>query len=152
AHHAVQGPAQHQLHGRPARARRGTARGVRMTLDLAMELIRRPSVTPEAAGCQALIAERLARLGFVAQHLRFGDVDNLWITHGSGGPVFAFLGHTDVVPPGPADAWLSDPFDPQVRDGLLFGRGAADMKGSVAAMVVALERFVAANPDHAGTA
>lgn len=123
-----------------------------MTLDLAMELIRRPSVTPEDAGCQALIAERLARLGFVAQHLHFGDVDNLWITHGSGGPVFAFLGHTDVVPPGPADAWLSDPFDPQVRDGLLFGRGAADMKGSVAAMVVALERFVAANPDHAGTA
>lgn len=119
--------------------------------DLACELIARPSITPDDAGCQRLIAQRLQRVGFACEHLRFGDVDNLWATHGSGGPVLALLGHTDVVPPGPREAWASDPFAPEVRDGLLYGRGAADMKGSVAAFVVALERFVAAHPDHAGT-
>ncbi|RMH91119.1 succinyl-diaminopimelate desuccinylase [Lysobacter pythonis] len=120
-------------------------------LDLARELIARPSVTPEDAGCQRLIAERLRRIGFRIEQLRFGAVDNLWATHGEGGPVLALLGHTDVVPPGPREAWRSDPFAPEIRDGALYGRGAADMKGSVAAFVVALERFVAAHPDHPGT-
>ncbi|HET6435646.1 MAG TPA: succinyl-diaminopimelate desuccinylase [Xanthomonadaceae bacterium] len=120
-------------------------------LNLARELILRPSVTPDDAGCQPLLAERLARAGFACEALRFGEVDNLWATHGNGGPVLVFLGHTDVVPAGPREAWASDPFVPEVRDGLLYGRGAADMKGSVAAFVVALERFVAAQPDHAGT-
>src|SRR6187402_2539541 len=120
-------------------------------IDLTHDLIRRRSVTPEDAGCLPLIADRLAAVGFRIEHLRFGDVDNLWATHGSDGPVLAFLGHTDVVPPGPQDAWRSPPFVPTESDGMLYGRGAADMKGSVAAMVVALERFVVAHPDHAGT-
>jgi succinyl-diaminopimelate desuccinylase len=120
-------------------------------LELAIELIRRRSVTPDDAGCQALIAARLQRAGFAVESLRFGEVDNLWATHGHGdGPLLAFLGHTDVVPSGPEDAWSSLPFEPVVRDGVLYGRGAADMKGSVAAMVVALEQFVAAHPDHGG--
>ncbi len=120
--------------------------------DLTFDLIARPSVTPEDAGCQALIATRLAAAGFANEHLRLGDVDNLFATHGAGGgPVLVLLGHTDVVPPGPREAWASDPFLPEVRDGVLFGRGAADMKGSVAAFVIALERFVAAHPDHPGT-
>ena len=120
-------------------------------LALAKELMLRPSVTPDDAGCQALIAERLQRAGFACERLKFGEVDNLWATHGNGAPVLVLLGHTDVVPPGPREAWASDPFVPEVRDGVLYGRGAADMKGSVAAFVVALERFVAAHPDHAGT-
>ena len=121
-------------------------------LDLARDLIRRRSVTPEDAGCQRLIAERLQRAGFSIEHLPFGDVQNLWATHGSGGaPVLMLLGHTDVVPSGPPEDWQSDPFEPVVRDGVLYGRGAADMKGSVAAMVCALEAFVAAHPDHRGT-
>ena len=121
-------------------------------LDLACELIARPSVTPDDAGCQALLAARLQRAGFACEHLRFGAVDNLWATHGGGeGPVLVLLGHTDVVPSGPREAWASDPFVPEVRDGVLYGRGAADMKGSVAAFVVAAERFVAAHPDHPGT-
>ncbi len=119
--------------------------------DLACALIARRSVTPDDAGCQALVAERLARAGFAIERLRFGEVDNLWATHGSGGPVLVLLGHTDVVPPGPREAWTSDPFLPTLRDGVLYGRGAADMKGSVAAFVVALERFVAAHPQHPGT-
>ena len=119
-------------------------------LDLTHDLISRRSVTPEDAGCQALIAGRLARAGFAVEQLRHGEVDNLWATHGSGGPTLVFLGHTDVVPSGPEDAWASPPFEPALRDGRLYGRGAADMKGSVAAMAVALERFVAAHPDHAG--
>lgn len=120
-------------------------------LNLAKELMLRRSVTPDDAGCQALVAERLRRVGFQCESLRFDQVDNLWATHGSGGPVLVLLGHTDVVPPGPREAWASDPFVPEVRDGVLYGRGAADMKGSVAAFVVALERFVAAHPAHAGT-
>src|SRR5688500_1477286 len=120
---------------------------------LARELIARPSVTPDDAGCQLLIAERLQRAGFSCEHLRFGQVDNLWATHGNGeGPVLMLLGHTDVVPPGPREAWASDPFAAEIRDGQLYGRGAADMKGSVAAFVVALERYVAAYPGHRGTA
>ena len=121
-------------------------------VQLACALIARPSVTPDDAGCQALLAARLQAVGFACEHLRFGEVDNLWATHGGGdGPVLVLLGHTDVVPPGPRDAWASDPFVPEVRDGTLYGRGAADMKGSVAAFVVALEAFVAAHPRHAGT-
>lgn len=120
-------------------------------LELTRDLIARRSVTPEDAGCLPLIAGRLAALGFRIEHLRFGDVDNLWATHGSNGPVLAFLGHTDVVPSGPEEQWATPPFVPTQRDGVLYGRGAADMKGSVAAMVVALERFVRTHPDHAGT-
>ncbi|KLJ01593.1 succinyl-diaminopimelate desuccinylase, partial [Luteimonas sp. FCS-9] len=120
-------------------------------LDLTRDLIARPSVTPDDAGCQALIAARLQAAGFSIESMRFGAVDNLWATHGNGGPVLALLGHTDVVPSGPVEAWRSDPFVPQIRDGVLYGRGAADMKGSVAAFVVAAERFVAAHPDHPGT-
>ncbi|MCD9031460.1 succinyl-diaminopimelate desuccinylase [Luteimonas sp. Y-2-2-4F] len=120
-------------------------------LDLARALIARPSVTPDDAGCQALVAERLARAGFACERLRFGEVDNLWATHGTGGPVLLLLGHTDVVPPGPREAWASDPFAPEIRDGVLYGRGAADMKSGVAAFVVAAERFAASRPGHAGT-
>ncbi|WP_369916289.1 succinyl-diaminopimelate desuccinylase [Xanthomonas sp. NCPPB 3005] len=120
-------------------------------VDLTCDLIARPSVTPDDAGCQDLIAQRLARAGFAIERLRFGQVDNLWATHGSGAPVLALLGHTDVVPPGPREAWASDPFVPQIRDGVLYGRGAADMKSGVAAFVVAAERFVAAHPQHPGT-
>lgn len=121
------------------------------TLDLAMELIRRESVTPDDGGCQQLIAERLEKLGFRAEHLRFEEVDNLWITHGTGAPCFVYAGHTDVVPSGPLEKWTSPPFQPEIRDGMLYGRGAADMKSSVAAMVTALERFVSAHPNHKGT-
>ncbi len=120
-------------------------------LELARELIARPSVTPDDAGCQHLLAQRLERAGFSCEHLRFGEVDNLWATHGSDAPVLVLLGHTDVVPPGPREAWASDPFVPQVREGVLYGRGAADMKGSVAAFVVAAERFAATHPEHPGT-
>ncbi len=122
-------------------------------LDLTCELIRRRSVTPDDAGCQTLIAARLARLGFKIENLRYGEVDNLWASHrgsGGSGPTLMFLGHTDVVPSGPEDAWQSPPFEPKITNGRLYGRGAADMKGAVAAMVVALERFVRAHPDHAG--
>ena len=120
-------------------------------LDLTCELIRRASVTPDDAGCQALLGERLARCGFTIENLRFGDVDNLWATHGSSGPVLVLLGHTDVVPSGPEDRWSSPPFEPTIREGHLHGRGAADMKSGVAAMTLALESFVTQNPDHAGT-
>lgn len=119
--------------------------------DLTCELIRRASVTPDDAGCQALIGGRLARVGFTVESLRHGEVDNLWATHGSGGPVLVLLGHTDVVPSGPVEAWTSPPFEPDVRDGRLYGRGAADMKSSVAAMALALEAFVQAQPRHRGT-
>ena len=121
-------------------------------LQLTCALIARPSITPDDAGCQPLIAQRLQAVGFSIESLRFGEVDNFWATHGSGdGPVLVLLGHTDVVPPGPREAWASDPFAAEIRDGVLYGRGAADMKGSVAAFVIALERFVAAHPQHAGT-
>lgn len=120
-------------------------------LALTCDLIARPSVTPEDAGCQQLIAGRLNAAGFNCEHLRLGEVDNLWGTHGSGAPVLVLLGHTDVVPTGPVEAWSSDPFKPEVRDGVLYGRGTADMKGSVAAFVVAAEQFVAAHPNHPGT-
>ncbi|KZC19712.1 MULTISPECIES: succinyl-diaminopimelate desuccinylase [Rhodanobacter] len=119
-------------------------------LELARDLIRRRSVTPEDAGCLPLVGGRLARAGFAIEYLRHGEVDNLWATHGASSPTLIFLGHTDVVPSGPEAAWQSPPFEPTVRDGRLYGRGTADMKGSVAAMVVALEQFAAAHPDHRG--
>ena len=119
-------------------------------LELACDLIRRRSVTPEDAGCLPLIGDRLGRAGFRVEHLRYGEVENLWATHGTGGPTLVFLGHTDVVPSGPEASWQSPPFEPTLRNGRLYGRGAADMKGSVAAMVVALEQFVSAHPDHRG--
>ena len=117
------------------------------TLALARELIARRSVTPEDAGCQDLIAARLTALGFVCETLVANGVTNLWARRGTSAPLVCFAGHTDVVPPGPREAWQSDPFDPSERDGFLYGRGAADMKSSVAAFVVAIERFLDA---HAG--
>ncbi|MBI2396377.1 MAG: succinyl-diaminopimelate desuccinylase [Xanthomonadales bacterium] len=117
---------------------------------LAIELCARASVTPDDGGCQQLVGERLARAGFTIERIDAGGVSNLWAWHGSVGPVFAFLGHTDVVPAGDAAAWTSPPFVPSQRDGLLYARGAADMKGSVAAMVLALETLVAEHPAHAG--
>ncbi len=121
------------------------------TLELAIDLIRRRSITPEDAGCQQLLAERLAALGFHIEPLRFGEVDNLWARLGTKGPLFAFAGHTDVVPSGPEERWTSPPFQPTLRDGLLHGRGAADMKGSIAAMVTACERFLTTRGDPAGS-
>ncbi|MDR5867181.1 succinyl-diaminopimelate desuccinylase [Halomonas koreensis] len=121
------------------------------TLELAMELMRRPSVTPDDLGCQTLMIERLERLGFAVERLPFGDVENFWAVRGHHGPVLAFAGHTDVVPSGPDVHWQYPPFEPRIDDdGMLCGRGAADMKGSLAAMVTAVERFVAAHPDHPG--
>ena len=121
------------------------------TLDLAIDLISRPSVTPHDEGCQALLVEQLAPLNFKAEPMRFGDVDNLWLRRGTQSPVFCFAGHTDVVPTGPLEAWESHPFKPEIRDGLLYGRGAADMKGSIAAFTVACQNFVREYPDHQGS-
>lgn len=120
------------------------------TLELTLDLMRRRSVTPADDGCQALMMRRLAALGFAATPLRFGDVDNFWAVHGDDGPIVCFAGHTDVVPTGPEQQWQNPPFEPTLRDGKLFGRGAADMKGSLAAMITACERFVAKHPRHAG--
>lgn len=121
------------------------------TLELTEDLIRRDSVTPDDKGCQQLLAARLSAIGFEIEHLRFGDTDNIWARRGTTGPVFAFAGHTDVVPTGPVENWQSDPFKPEIRDDLIYGRGTADMKGSIAAMVTACERFVAENPTHDGS-
>ena len=121
------------------------------TLELATDLISRNSVTPEDAGCQALMQQRLAAIGFACEDLPFGEVKNFWARRGDAGPLLVFAGHTDVVPSGPLDDWQSDPFTPEIRDGMLYGRGAADMKGSLAAMVTACETFVAAHPDHRGS-
>lgn len=119
-------------------------------LDLTCELIARESVTPEDAGCQALLAARLDRLGFTCEHLRFGDVDNLWATWGDAGPMLTFVGHTDVVPSGDPAQWRSPPFVPETRDGVLYGRGAADMKSAIAAVVVALEQTLPALTEPVG--
>ena len=121
------------------------------TLDYAKELIRRPSVTPEDEGCQDWMIEKLEALGFHCETLWFEEVRNLWARRGNSGPLFVFAGHTDVVPTGDKNAWRFDPFQPTEHDGLLYGRGAADMKGSIAAMMVAVEEFVTAHPDHGGS-
>lgn len=121
------------------------------TLELARDLISRASVTPEDAGCQALMQQRLQAIGFATEDLPFGEVKNFWARRGDNAPLVVFAGHTDVVPTGPLQDWTSDPFSPEIRDGLLYGRGAADMKGSLAAMVTACEAFVEAHPDHQGS-
>jgi len=121
------------------------------TLALAVDLIARPSVTPQDEGCQALIAQRLSRIGFQPEAMRFGEVDNLWLRRGNASPLLCFAGHTDVVPTGPLESWTSDPFQPEIRDGHLYGRGAADMKSSLAAFVTAIERFVSEHPNHPGS-
>jgi len=121
------------------------------TFELAVELIRRPSVTPGDAGCQALLCERLAALGFKIEPMPCGEVTNFWARRGTTRPLFCFAGHTDVVPTGPLEQWTSDPFDPVVRDGRLYGRGSCDMKGSLAAMMTATEDFLAAHPHPVGS-
>lgn len=121
------------------------------TLDLAQQLIARPSLTPRDAGCLDLIAARLTPMAFTLEWVHRGGVSNLWARRGSAPPLFCFAGHTDVVPTGPLDQWSSDPFLPEIRDGRLYGRGAADMKSSLAAFVTAIESFVAAHPDHPGS-
>lgn len=121
------------------------------TIDLAQELIARPSVTPDDANCQEIISKRLERIGFHIEHLSFGDVKNFYARRGTAEPVLLFAGHTDVVPPGPLEKWTSPPFEPTLRDGFLFGRGAADMKSSLAAMVVACENFIDQYPNHKGS-
>ena len=121
------------------------------TLDLAIDLISRRSITPEDAGCQEVMIKRLEAVGFTIEPMRFGEVDNFWARRGNKGPVVAFAGHTDVVPPGRSEAWDTEPFSPEIRDGLLYGRGAADMKGSLAAMVTAVESFTERHPDHDGS-
>jgi succinyl-diaminopimelate desuccinylase len=120
-------------------------------LELAQELIARRSITPEDGGCQQIIAQRLARAGFKCEPMRFGQVDNLWARRGAAHPVVCFAGHTDVVPTGPLSEWHSDPFVPTIRDGRLYGRGAADMKSSIAAFVVAVESFLGERPGHSGS-
>jgi succinyl-diaminopimelate desuccinylase len=121
------------------------------TIELARALIERASVTPDDAGCQPLIADRLQAIGFSIESLRFGEVDNLWARRGTAPPLFVFAGHTDVVPPGPLADWDSDPFTPSLREGCLYGRGAADMKSSIAAMVTACERFIGSHAGHPGS-
>jgi succinyl-diaminopimelate desuccinylase len=121
------------------------------TLELAKNLIARRSLTPDDAGCQEILIERLEKLGFSIERMRFGNVDNFWARRGNTKPLVVFAGHTDVVPTGPIEQWHSEPFTPTIRDGMLYGRGAADMKTSIAAFVVALEEFLAQHPDHHGS-
>jgi succinyl-diaminopimelate desuccinylase len=120
-------------------------------LELTQQLISRPSISPDDSGCQTLMIERLQSIGFSIERLPFGPVANFWAKRGQSGPVFCFAGHTDVVPTGPLDAWLTDPFSPVIKDGLLYGRGAADMKSGLAAMLTATEEFVGRHPDHRGS-
>ncbi len=117
---------------------------------LACKLVKQPSITPDDAGCQFMLADRLTTIGFNNQHLRFAEVDNLWASRGNSGPCFVFAGHTDVVPTGPQADWLYPPFSATVSDGMLYGRGAADMKGSIAAFVTACERYIKRHPEHSG--
>jgi succinyl-diaminopimelate desuccinylase len=121
------------------------------TLALTCDLMSRASVSPVDDGCQALMGARLAALGFRVENLRFGNVDNFWARRGTGAPLLCFAGHTDVVPPGPLEEWHSDPFTPVIRDGVLYGRGAADMKSGLAAMLTACEEFIGRHPDHRGS-
>lgn len=121
------------------------------TLDLAIDLLARRSVTPEDAGCQDLLISRLEKLGFTVERMRFGNVDNFWARRGTASPLVVFAGHTDVVPTGPLGQWHSAPFEPTIRDGMLYARGAADMKTSIAAFVVAVEELLQQHPDHPGS-
>ncbi|HEY7987044.1 MAG TPA: M20/M25/M40 family metallo-hydrolase, partial [Methylophilaceae bacterium] len=121
------------------------------TLELAKALIARRSLTPDDAGCQEILIERLEKLGFKIEKMRFGNVDNFWARRGTAAPIVAFAGHTDVVPTGPVEQWVSEPFTPTIRDGMLYGRGSADMKTSIAAFIVALEEFLPQHPDHKGS-
>jgi succinyl-diaminopimelate desuccinylase len=121
------------------------------TLALTCELMSRASVSPADGGCQALMSARLEAMGFQVEHLRFGPVENFWARRGTQSPLFCFAGHTDVVPPGPLEEWHSDPFSPAIRDGVLYGRGAADMKSALAAMLTGSEEFVAQYPEHRGS-
>ncbi|MEE4185910.1 MAG: succinyl-diaminopimelate desuccinylase [Gammaproteobacteria bacterium] len=121
------------------------------TVEFAIDLIERRSVTPDDCGCQQLMGAKLAAAGFDVEHIRIGEVDNLWARHGTASPVLCFAGHTDVVPPGPEDEWATPPFTATLQDGMLYGRGAADMKSALAAMVDAATDFVTAVPDHAGS-
>ncbi|MEY4767465.1 MAG: hypothetical protein RL637_104 [Pseudomonadota bacterium] len=121
------------------------------TLTLLQSLVQRHSVTPDDAGCQLMIAQRLQALGFVAESLNFADTQNLWLRRGTTAPLFVFLGHTDVVPSGPVEAWQSPPFEPTIRDGKLYGRGTADMKGGIACFISAVERFIQRYPQHHGS-
>ncbi|MHB1292166.1 MAG: succinyl-diaminopimelate desuccinylase, partial [Sulfuricella sp.] len=121
------------------------------TLELAKALIARRSLTPDDAGCQDILIERLEKLGFKIERMRFGDVDNFWARRGTAAPVICFAGHTDVVPTGPVEKWGSEPFTPTIRDGMLYGRGSADMKTSLAAFITGIEEFVAAHPEHTGS-
>ncbi len=121
------------------------------TLELAKNLIARQSLTPDDAGCQEVMIERLQALGFHIERMRFGDVDNFYARRGSSGPLLVFAGHTDVVPTGPVEKWHTPPFEPTIKDGMLYGRGAADMKTSCAAFITAIEEFVAAHPGHSGS-
>ena len=120
-------------------------------LDLTQALISRASISPADGGCQQLLSERLERIGFTVEHMRFNNVDNFWARHGSAAPLFCFAGHTDVVPTGPLEEWSTDPFTPVIREGILYGRGAADMKSGLAAMLVACEHFVREHPRHRGS-
>ncbi|MGR5365525.1 succinyl-diaminopimelate desuccinylase [Photobacterium damselae] len=120
-------------------------------ISLAKDLLSRRSVTPEDAGCQDVMIERLRQLGFCIETMVFDDTTNLWARRGTQAPLFVFAGHTDVVPSGPIEQWHTPPFEPTIKDGMLYGRGAADMKGSLACMIVAIERFIAENPDHQGS-
>jgi succinyl-diaminopimelate desuccinylase len=119
-------------------------------IELAKQLIALPSITPDDAGCQTILAQRLQALGFSVEHLPFGKVKNIWARHGNAAPLLVFIGHTDVVPTGLIDQWQSHPFKPEIRDGFLYGRGSADMKGSIAAMLIACENFIAKHPQHRG--
>ncbi len=121
------------------------------TLALLKDLIKRESVTPKDEGCQDVLVERLTKIGFKEERLNCSDTQNIWLRRGDEKPLFTFLGHTDVVPPGPLDRWDSPPFEPTIRDGKLYGRGAADMKGGVACFITAVERFIAKHPNHQGS-
>jgi len=121
------------------------------TIDLLCDLVRRRSVTPDDAGCQELLSERLTNLGFTCETMQFNDVTNLWARRGDTSPVLCFAGHTDVVPPGDEAQWSTDPFEPTFKDGLLYGRGSADMKSGLAAMIVAIEEFLGEHPDYEGS-
>jgi len=121
------------------------------TLQLALDLMSRPSVTPDDEGCQAVMIQRLEKLDFQIEKLRFGDVDNFWARRNTEGPLLVFAGHTDVVPTGPIEKWNIHPFKPEINDGILYGRGAADMKGSLASMIIACENFITQHPDHPGS-